>query len=148
RVDRRANLGSVLQQLTFQSACKPVPVSLRGPAALTNQEVVDRSRAECPDDVPGVLDGQIGVQGPALRKLGSESSQSMQPPCLESLQYVPQFRVAVGGANKHSIQRTRPAMDSRLSGRIELELSTWISLLNDSSNGRARRWRSLSAFCA
>ena len=39
-----------------QSGSKPVPVALGGPAAFTNQQVMYGRRAECPDDVPGVID--------------------------------------------------------------------------------------------
>jgi hypothetical protein len=49
-------LHMVLEQLALQGGCKPVSVSLRGPTALTNQQVVYRRGAKCPDDVPGVID--------------------------------------------------------------------------------------------
>src|SRR5215203_4763893 len=77
------------------------------------------------------------MQGAAFRELRSESSQTMETPCLDPVQHVPQFRVTVCGSDKHSVQRARSAMDAWLGGCIELELSTRIGLFYESPNYRA-----------
>src|SRR5215207_11237722 len=66
----------------------------------------------------------------------------MESPCLHLVQYIPQFRVAVCGGDKHPVQRARSAMDAWLGGRIELELPMRIGLFYHSPDCRALGRRS------
>src|SRR5215211_2324712 len=59
----------------------------------------------------------------------------MQAPGGNPIDHRLQLPIIIGGTSEHSIQRARSTVDSGLGGGVELQLSAWIGLLDDSANG-------------
>jgi hypothetical protein len=92
---------------------------------------VHRQRAERPDHVAGILDGQSVSQRAALGEHAGKPALTDESRPLELVPEPPQLRICRPGVPEHPKKRPGPALDPRLGGRVQGHRPAGVRLLDD-----------------
>ncbi len=97
---------------------------------------MDRKRAHRPEEIAGRLDREARSQAASVRKHPDEPTLALEAPGLHLVPQDLELGVRGSSAGQGAEQWARPAVDPRLSRRVQLDLAPRILFLDDGPDRR------------